>query len=354
MLNTNQQKLTPTLIFQNRYLTGPVPESDEHNCVDHLCSLKVQPKYEMYCLHSVKVDELQRLDPKLIPLINWLENPDPSRKPAQIDHFMLRKNTLYRAGYDEFGQLWRLVIPKSHVKEVMKEIHDYEGADLGFFKTWHLIKSRFYWPGMYRNVLQFTKSCQICQEYNRATTVPSGHLFPSFPPLMPFHTAGIDFIGPFPLCIKHKYALVFICHTTRFLGAFSTSNCDSESAIKVLERELILVHSCRKRIVLDQGTHFNFKTFTEFAEKYGIELVFGPAYHHQFNGVVERANEAIKSTLSKAILGKHKLWATFLKRVFAINITVNATTQESPFCLIFSRGPNLSIDNILPISLMYL
>ncbi len=100
-------------------------------------------------------------------------------------------------------------------------------------------------------------------------------------PLIPFHTVGIDFIGPFPLCNKHTYALVFICHTTRFLSAFSTSNCDSESAIKVLERELILVHSCPKRIVLDQGTHFTSKTFTEFAEKCGIELVFGPAYHHQ-------------------------------------------------------------------------
>jgi hypothetical protein len=54
--------------------------------------------------------------------MDWLENPDLSKKPKYADHYVLRNNTLslYRANYDEFGQLWRLVVPKSEVKAVIK------------------------------------------------------------------------------------------------------------------------------------------------------------------------------------------------------------------------------------------
>jgi transposase InsO family protein len=202
---------------------------------------------------------------------------------------------------------------------------------------------------MYGNVFQFVKRCQICQFYNRPTTLPCGQAFPVAPPKTPFHTIGIDFIGPFPKCEHYQFALVFICHTTRYVSAYSVSKCDTAKAIKVLERHLLYVHSYPKRIVLDQGSNFTSHAFKEFAAKHNIELVFGPAYHHQFNGVTERANSTIKSTLAKRIREKHKDWAKYLHEiVFAINITVNVSTKFSPFRLVFGRDPNLSIDNHFP------
>jgi transposase InsO family protein len=201
---------------------------------------------------------------------------------------------------------------------------------------------------MYGDVFQYAKRCQICQEYNQPTTVPKGHTFPVAPPKQPFHTVGIDFIGPFPKCGSQQYALVFICHTTRYVGAISVSKCDSEKAVRALEKYLILVHSCPKRIVLDQGTHFTSQAFKAFAAKYNIELVFGPAYHHQHNGIVERANGTIKRTLAKRIKDARE-WAKHLHEiVYAINITVHVNTKFSPFRLLYGYDPNLPIDNKLP------
>jgi hypothetical protein len=144
--------------------------------------------------------------------------------------------------------------------------------------------------------------------------------------------------------------MVFICHTTRYIGAHSVSRCDSTNAIRVLERYLLGVHSCPRRIVLDQGSNFTSHSFIEFAKERNIELVFAPAYHHQFNGVVERANSTLKSTLAKRIQEKHKDWAIYLHEItFAMNITVNSTTNFSPFYLLYGRNPRLAIDNKLPI-----
>jgi hypothetical protein len=335
--------------YLSRNPQDPAPETEPYNSVNHLCSLEVSREKEMNFLQRQNLPDLQRRDIKLKPIIDWIENPDSAKKPKYIDHFMLKDEILYRANYDEFGQLWRLVIPNSLRQNVMSVIHEKDGAHLGFFKTWHLLKSKYYWPGMYGDIFQFVKRCQICQFYNRPTTLPCGQAFPVAPPRTPFHTIGIDFIGPFPKCEHHQFALVFICHTTRYVSSYAVSKCDTDKAIKVLERYLLHVHSYPKRIVLDQGSNFTSHAFKDFAKKHSIELVFGPAYHHQFNGVTERANSTIKSTLAKRIRERYKDWAKYLHEiVFAINITVNASTKFSPFRLVFGRDPNLSIDNAFP------
>jgi transposase InsO family protein len=333
--------------FLSRHPNEPAPAEDVSPADEYLCSLEIQ----MCALQQQNIAALQRLDPKLQNYFTWFANTDPSlKKPQYIEHFMIRDDILYRANYDEFGPLWRLVIPTSLHQEVMTEIHTKEGAHLGFFKTWHLLKSRYYWPGMYRSVFQYIKRCQLCQFYNRPTTDTClGLAHPVTPPHQPFHTVGIDFIGPFPRCRGHEYAMVFICHTTRYIGSYSVSRCDSTNAIRVLERYLLGVHSCPRRIVLDQGSNFTSHSFIEFAKERNIELIFAPPYHHQFNGVVERANSTLKSTLAKRIQEKHKDWAVHLHEItFAMNITVNSTTNFSPFYLIYGRNPRLAIDNKLP------
>ena len=86
-------------------------------------------------------------------------------------------------------------------KEVVNSFHDYMLAGHpGFFKTLHLIKEHYGWPGMTVFLKKYIDGCVICQQMK-----PNTH--PSVAPLMPikshahrpFQQITMDFITDLPL-----------------------------------------------------------------------------------------------------------------------------------------------------------
>ncbi|GFV63463.1 transposon Ty3-I Gag-Pol polyprotein [Trichonephila clavipes] len=62
---------------------------------------------------------------------------------------------LCRKNFDPDGKLWLPVIPKHLRADILRHFHDAPTAGhLGFAKTYDRIRKRFYWPGMYRNVVR--------------------------------------------------------------------------------------------------------------------------------------------------------------------------------------------------------
>ena len=54
----------------------------------------------------------------------------------------------------------QLVIPVFLQKSLIEEVHSgYFGGHLGIDKTYDKLRSRHYWSGMYRDVVQFLQSC---------------------------------------------------------------------------------------------------------------------------------------------------------------------------------------------------
>ena len=89
-------------------------------------------------------------------------------------------------------------IPCKMRRQLIADIHIEAGGHLGFFKTWQNVRSRCYWPGMYKHFREFCNGCQTCQFYNQRTTAVAGPMNPVPPSTVPFQRIGIDFIGPFP------------------------------------------------------------------------------------------------------------------------------------------------------------
>ncbi|GFX17545.1 retrovirus-related Pol polyprotein from transposon 297 [Trichonephila clavipes] len=146
----------------------PCPENCRH------CS-RVETKYD-YAIRQIttstatppdpwsdeKVREDQMADPDIKPLIEFMESS--SNKPSWQDisayspttkqywalwnSLHLRNGVLYRKFESEDGKTfrWQLVLPRSRIPEVLKELHGSPTGDhFGVMKTLHRVRERFFW-----------------------------------------------------------------------------------------------------------------------------------------------------------------------------------------------------------------
>ena len=51
----------------------------------------------------------------------------------------------------------------SHRETVIRDCHEGENAHAAVLKTFHKVRSTFYWPGMFKDISNFIKYCSQCQ-----------------------------------------------------------------------------------------------------------------------------------------------------------------------------------------------
>ncbi|GFX80227.1 retrovirus-related Pol polyprotein from transposon 297 [Trichonephila clavipes] len=133
--------------------------------------------------------------------------------------------------FDPDGKLWLPVIPKHLRADILRHFHDAPPQDtFGFAKTYDRIRKRFYWPGMYRNVVRYVMHCRECQRRKSVPQRPPGRLVPIPPAIAPFHRIGID-----------------------LLGRFQT---EVDEIAKFLLEEIVLRHGAPRVIITDRGAVF--------------------------------------------------------------------------------------------------
>jgi len=299
----------------------------------------------------------QRKDKKLLKIIQAVEEISRTNKPPKdiIDDpnadFELKDGVLYKFNGDEFGRPRLLCIPDTMRVEVLQEAHVQSLHHLGFDKTYAFLRSRYFWPKMYTHTVRFVRACQKCQIFNRRNCSAAGPLQPVAPPPEPFHRIGIDYQGPFPLTTpcKNRYVFVAIDHLTRFTVAYPVRDADAKSAIAVIEKHIIWNHRCPKEILADRGSCFVSSEFRDFCDKYHIRLLYTAAYKPDSNGVCERRNDVLKSTLAKHVNEYHTNWDHFVHiAAFSSNIATHRVTGFSPYSLLYQREPFLPCDAAKP------
>lgn len=100
---------------------------------------------------------------KILQYLKTNQWPKVKNSDETTKAFLRERSKLYQ---DENGVLYRktvtrsqLVLPKSFHKLVLQQLHQ-EMGHLGVERTLHLIRERFYWPHMQRDVEQhITKKC---------------------------------------------------------------------------------------------------------------------------------------------------------------------------------------------------
>ncbi|GFV32930.1 transposon Ty3-I Gag-Pol polyprotein [Trichonephila clavipes] len=84
-------------------------------------------------------------------------NSSKNKEFRSIDGILCRKN------FDSDEKLCLPVIPKYLRADILRHFHLAPTAGhLGFTKSYDMIRKRFYWPGMYQNIVRYAMHCWEC------------------------------------------------------------------------------------------------------------------------------------------------------------------------------------------------
>lgn len=198
-----------------------------------------------------------------------------------------------------------------------------------------LVKSRYFWPKMTKDIHQWVKECSSCQQakVHRHTKSPVSVF--SSPSAARFETLHMDIVGPLPSQLPpgqpfahpYRYLLTCIDRTTRWMEAVPLTEVTAKSVARALVNNWICRFGVPVYVITDRGPQFEADLFNELAGVVGFHRLRTTAYHPQGNGLVERAHRVLKT----AITARAQDWLTALPIVLLGMRMIPASNGVSPF-----------------------
>lgn len=301
-----------------------------------------------------KIKEEQRIDNKLKNIIQTLEtetqiNRDQKRNPYVLINGLLYKIKNSHKDYNQrkLGTKHLLVIPKTMQPEMLKWAHDHPTAGHGGQqRTLFRLSQQLYWQTMRKDVHKYVAACEPCQQFKYNNSPTSGpmqqHIVNE-----PWHTVGIDIMGPFPPTIRHKrFLLVVVDYFTRWIEVFPMRSITSTDIANILTNEVLSRYGLPKHIVSDNGPQFVSNIFKCLCTTLGMKQNLTANYHPQSN-MTERVNRTLKPLIAIYAQQQPQTWDREIQKLaFAMRTSVNETTGETPAFLMFGRDPRGPLDVI--------
>ena len=118
--------------------------------------------------------------------------------------------------------------------------------------------------------------------------------------------------------------------------------------VELLVEKVISRHGVPAELLSDRGQAFLSKLMIDVYQLLGIEKANTTAYHPQTYGLVERFHRTLTDMLAKRVQCTGKDWDNHLSYVlFSYRTSIQTSTQESPFYLLYGRDPRLPGDAVL-------
>ena len=303
-----------------------------------------------------KIYHMQRRDTELVAIILYLTDgtlPESNIAARSIlltsDMFYIGEDSLLyhlqhtrKSGPE--GPFSQLVVPSNLKYEILMRCHDdVTAGHFGVHKTYEKIRERYWWKGMFKDCEHWCKSCIDCQTKK---TPRNRHKAPLLS--MPVESA-FDALGPFrPTHSGNKYIIVFTDYLTKWVEAFPVESIAAPVVARLLVDEIISRHGAPRVLLSDRGSNFLSNLVKEVCTLFRIWKVNTTAYHPQCDGLVERFNSTIATTLSMFVSRDQKDWDIHIPSVlFAYRVSISESTGDSPFFLLFGRSPRLPLDTSL-------
>jgi hypothetical protein len=244
---------------------------------------------DLWHIDDIDVSELIRAQKDEFPdeLIEAQQDVDASP-------YVIESNILYSLAepHKYAGRYPRLLLPQSFRQKVIDRCHA-EVAHAAFAKTLARVQENYVWPGMRKAIRTYLAHCTKCN----VLTPPNPRILRgSIPvPPAPWHTWGIDLVGPFPRDRHgHQYLFTAIDFLTNWVEAIPISSKKNSTIWNVIRTHIIARYGVPAVILSDNGTEFTAKPFEEWLRKWGINHKLTSPYHPATNGRVERFNGTIQ------------------------------------------------------------
>lgn len=159
-----------------------------------------------------------------------------------------------------------------------------------------------------------------------------------------WETLGLDVVGPLATTPReNKYIIVAQDYYSKFLITMAAPIVNTQSVTRWLD-DIFTEHGRPKRIITDNGPQFTSRDFKQWARDNNIDISYATPFHHQTNGMVERANRTIETMLRTTTTNQTE-WDTLLPDMTrAYNTATHHTTALSPHKLHFGVEARSELD----------
>ena len=308
------------------------------------------------------VAQLQRQCPDLSRIIQFLENgelPQDAKLARQTvyeaDEYFFKGDILYHhfsPGGKHLSKaipvIEQMAIPSSLRIKVLQQFHDQLGHS-GHDKTYMTIKSKYYWPNLYRHVRQYVKTCLECQQSKFDSHFKKA-------PLVPWAVAPccsrwhIDFLGELPTTPEgYKYILLCVDSFSRWPEAYPMKSQNAEDVADTLYNQVFCRYGCPEVLLSDRGGSFVAAVVTKLCQLFDVKKVKTSSFRPQCNSTAENFNRHIWKCL-RCYCDKQENWNQYLQSILLgyRASTCVYSTQFSPYQIMFGgRDIRLPIDNEL-------
>ena len=292
------------------------------------------------------------------PILTHLLHPDSAPVPKGLRHnirrFHLHDNIIY---LDKN----RICVP--HVpglrSSLLHEVHDAPTAGhLGSEKTYQLLAGTFFWPYLFRDVVNYVRSCDTCQRNKAANTNTATSLQPLSIPSARWEAVSMDFITQLPTTRKSEFGenpgfdaiFVVVCRLTKMAHFIAThTNATAATTAFLYMQHIFRLHGMPSSIVSDRDSKFTSAFWQALHSCLGTRLDMTTAFHPQSDGQTERTNRTLEDILRAYVSTKQDDWHLYLHLAeFAYNNSVQASSKHSPFFANYGHHPRTPLSLLTP------
>jgi hypothetical protein len=235
--------------------------------------------------------------------------------------------------------------------ELLKVNHnDPLAGHFGARKTQELIRRKYFWDRLAKDVKDYVKACGVCQRTTVQRHQPYGELASLPQPDRPWQEVTMDFItGLPPSAIASKAydsILVVVDRFTKLARYIPVKKTlDASELADVFIRRIVKDFGTPAGIVSDRGSVFTSKFWSALCFYLKVRRRLSTAFHPQTDGQTERQNQVLEHYLRCYCNYRQDDWCSKLAMAeYAYNNSVHSTIGCSPFFAMYGYHPQLRID----------
>ena len=252
---------------------------------------------------SEEMRERQLRDPDLCRVFHFLDKGEPPRREDLFtesravksyilnwSQLIVKDGVLYLEWIDKVDQTrLKLLVPRDLRSEVMAGCHDSRLAGhMGEIKTVQMVRDRFHWFELNKDVILYVKCCDVCQRSKRANRKARA-------PLMKYQAGffneklHLDILGPFHKSESgSKYVLLMVDNFTKYIEACALPDQTAELIARKFVNDWVAKFGVPVLLMSDQGSNFCSSLMSEVCRLLECAKMRTTPYHPSSNSQVER------------------------------------------------------------------